>query len=373
VREGAVSQVVQLIAGNVAIALKGIDRVTRAPVESLIEDQRPAPSADRSALISDRDLLGAAFRISTEPVMSPAGVNKTIVPLIERDFTFPSAARPPAAVKHRSTTSSAVWADARGAHARRNSASANRVDTTLIVPLRFDPTSYIPHAPCDRFLYAVRAVKGEHPCDNRPCSDALSFSIPAATALFATPAAGAIPPKPPPAARTQDEWLDQAPEKHRVIFDTWMADKFGEAVGFAGNWIRINKDQYELTDADLAVVIVARHGTAPFAFNEAIWTKYGKIFADNMSTNNKAAHPNPSTNSYATRLANLSKQGMRLAVCSLTTRAYTQIIAKETGAEPDAIHKELAANAIGNAHFVPAGIVAVTRAQEHGYALASIG
>ena len=197
----------------------------------------------------------------------------------------------------------------------------------------------------------------------------------AAPALFTVPqpAPSTTKPSAGPARHAQDEWLDQAPEKHRVIFDTWMADKFGEAVGFAGNWVRINEDQYELTDADLAVVIVARHGTTPFAFNEAIWTKYGKIFADNMSTNNKVAHPNPSTNTYATRLANLSKQGMRLAVCNLTTRAYTQIIAKETGAEQDAVHKELTANAIGNAHFVPAGIVAVTRAQEHGYALVSIG
>jgi intracellular sulfur oxidation DsrE/DsrF family protein len=176
-----------------------------------------------------------------------------------------------------------------------------------------------------------------------------------------------------PARHQTDEWLDQAPEKHRVIFDTWMADKFGEAMGFAGNWVRINKEAYGLTDADLAVVIVARHGTTPFAFNESIWTKYGKIFADKMSANDKAAHPNPSTNIYAARLANLTKQGVRLAVCNLTTRAYSQIIAQETGAQQDAIHKELTANAIGSAQFVPAGIVAVTRAQEHGYAFVSIG
>jgi intracellular sulfur oxidation DsrE/DsrF family protein len=34
---------------------------------------------------------------------------------------------------------------------------------------------------------------------------------------------------------------------------------------------------------------------------------------------------------------------------------------------------ELTTNTVGNAHFVPAGIVAVTRAQEHGYALVGIG
>jgi intracellular sulfur oxidation DsrE/DsrF family protein len=193
----------------------------------------------------------------------------------------------------------------------------------------------------------------------------------AARALFAAPQPARPLPKQSAglARHPQDEWLDDAPQKHRVIFDTWMADKFADAVAFAGNWARVNKEQYGLTDADLALVIVARHGTTPFAFNEAIWRKYGKIFAANMSANDKTTHPNPATNLYASRLTNLTNQGMRLAVCNLTLRAYTQIIEEETGAEQDAIHKELTANAIGNAQFVPAGIVAVTRAQEHGYTL----
>jgi intracellular sulfur oxidation DsrE/DsrF family protein len=196
-----------------------------------------------------------------------------------------------------------------------------------------------------------------------------------AAPLLAVQPAVAAPPKARAAAaqHEQDEWLDQAPEKHRVIFDTWMADKFGQAAGFAGNWIRINKDQYGLTDADLAVVIVARHGTTPYAFNETIWTKYGKIFADNMSTTDKVAHPNPAANVHAAQLTRLANQGMRLAVCELTLRAYVDIIATHTSEPQDAIRKELTANAIGNAHFVPAGIVAVTRAQERGYALVSIG
>ena len=197
--------------------------------------------------------------------------------------------------------------------------------------------------------------------------------LPAAAAVFGI-AQAPVAKASAPARHPQDDWLDQAPEKHRVIFDTWMADKFGQATGFAGNWIKINKEQYGLADADLAVLVIARHGTAPFAFNEAMWAKYGKIFADNMSTGDKAAHPNPSTNRYAARLAEYSKQGLlRLAVCNLTMRAYVQIIAQQTGASQDAIQKELTANAIGNAQFVPAGIVAVTRAQERGYALVSVG
>src|SRR5262245_47581719 len=105
--------------------------------------------------------------------------------------------------------------------------------------------------------------------------------LPVAPALFTSrqstapaPAAAAVHARHP-----QDACLDEAPRRHRVVFDTWLADRFGEAVGFADGWVRTNKDEYELTDADLAVVIVARHGTAPFAFNETIWTKYGKLFA----------------------------------------------------------------------------------------------
>src|SRR5262245_36057500 len=100
--------------------------------------------------------------------------------------------------------------------------------------------------------------------------------LPAATALFTArqPTASASGQPTGPARHAQDEWLDQAPRKHRAVFDTWLADRFAEALGFASNWVRINKEQYELTDADLALVIVARHGTGPFAFNEAIWAKY---------------------------------------------------------------------------------------------------
>jgi hypothetical protein len=87
----------------------------------------------------------------------------------------------------------------------------------------------------------------------------------------AQPAAAAATTQSGPARHAQDDWLDEAPRRHRVIFDSWMADTFGEAVGFAGNWARVNKESYGLTDADLAIIIVARHGSAPYAFSDAIW------------------------------------------------------------------------------------------------------
>ena len=199
--------------------------------------------------------------------------------------------------------------------------------------------------------------------------------FPAATSLFSAQPPVLASPKPAglPMRHDQDDWLDQAPDRHRVVFDTWLADKFGGAAGYASNWIRYNKEAYGLTDGDLAVLLVARHGSTPLAFNEAAWTKYGKIFAANMSSEYRIAHPNPTTNPYAALLERLSKQCLRIAVCNVTLRGYVEIIAKETSTDEAAVRKELTANIIGNAVIVPAGIIAVTRAQERGYAVVSIG
>ncbi|MGE0124365.1 MAG: hypothetical protein AB7U25_15655 [Vicinamibacterales bacterium] len=192
-------------------------------------------------------------------------------------------------------------------------------------------------------------------------------TAPASVAAQTSPASAT------PRRHAQDDWLDQAPRGHRAVFDCWMSDTVGETVGFASNWFRVNKEQYGLSEADMAMVIVVRHGSAPFAFGTNIWEKYGTILAANMSANDPAAHPIPTTNVHAQRLQALAKQGMRLAVCNLSTRRYAGAIAKATGQEPDAVYKEITANPVGPATFVPAGVVTVTRAQERGYALVSIG
>jgi intracellular sulfur oxidation DsrE/DsrF family protein len=195
------------------------------------------------------------------------------------------------------------------------------------------------------------------------------------SALLVPGAASAAAQSGPQAPRRhpQDAWLDEKPAGHKAVFDAWMSDTMGETIGFAGNWLRVNKDTYGLADGDLALVIVVRHGSAPFAFGEAVWAKYGKILAANMSANDPSAHPIPTTNIHAERLKNLAKQGMRLAVCNLSTRRYAGAIAKETNQDPEAVYKEITGSPVSPATFVPAGVVTVTRAQERGYALVSVG
>jgi intracellular sulfur oxidation DsrE/DsrF family protein len=176
-----------------------------------------------------------------------------------------------------------------------------------------------------------------------------------------------------PVRHARDDWFDQLPGKHRVVLDTWTADKFDDAIRFANNIFRGNRDGYDLTERDHAVIIVVRHHTAPFAFSDAMWAKYGKPFSERMQFTDPKTKQAPGTNLYAPQLAVLVKQGVHLAVCNLTTRSVSERLAEVTGRTRDEMYEELTTNTVGNSHFVPAGVVGVTRAQERGYALISIG
>jgi intracellular sulfur oxidation DsrE/DsrF family protein len=192
-------------------------------------------------------------------------------------------------------------------------------------------------------------------------------------------AQGKPAPKWQPARHEKDDWLDNTAVKHRLVFDTTNADGFGEALAFAGNYLRVNQSDYGLQDSDLSVVIVARHGSTAFAYNDAIWAKYGAPIATRSKFEDPKTKQPPIVNvfnieDYGTLLSNrgttvnsILKRGVQLAVCSTATRALASTIAKAVGGDMGAINSELIANLLSNSRMVPAGIVAVSRAQERGY------
>ena len=65
--------------------------------------------------------------------------------------------------------------------------------------------------------------------------------------------------------------------------------------------------------------------------------------------------------------------GAQFAVCMMSTRNLSGVISRANNTKTDDVYAELTSNLIGNARMVPAGIVAFSRAQEHGYSVASVG
>ena len=132
-----------------------------------------------------------------------------------------------------------------------------------------------------------------------------------------------------PSRHPQDEWLDKVPGQHRFILDTTTPDGFGSAILYANNFLTANQNAYGLKDSDSAVVIVARHLSTVFAYNDTIWAKYGAGFsqrlnfmdpqtkqAPKINVYNSAAHV-ATLPSFNNTLDSVLKRGVQLAaVCT---------------------------------------------------------
>lgn len=195
-----------------------------------------------------------------------------------------------------------------------------------------------------------------------------------------------------------DDWLDQIPGHHRFVFDATTADGMGRAVGFAGNYFKASEQAYGLKDGDLAVVIVMRHRATAFGFTNTIWSKYGKQLTDEaefsdpttgqparswmdrvldrvftrVSLGNLFVDPGGQSEADE-QMSDLIRRGVRFAICEMSALSVCGVIARATGGNAQRVYQEFEANLIPNARIVPAGIVAVNRAQEHGYAYVYTG
>ena len=184
-----------------------------------------------------------------------------------------------------------------------------------------------------------------------------------------------------PARHAQDAWLDAVPGKHRTFIDAATVRGAAEAMLYANNLYESNKTGYSLAERDIVVVACLRHFATAFAFNNAIWAKYGKLMSTMLEFSDPKTKEAPSTNllfsaDYGIALPNLGntidsvvKRGTRFAVCDMATHFFAAQVAMMSNQGPDAVYKELVANTIPNSHMVAAGVLAVNRAQEYGYTL----
>ena len=177
-----------------------------------------------------------------------------------------------------------------------------------------------------------------------------------------------------PVKDAKDDWYDQIPGKRRIFFDCTSPSGVVDGGMFAGNFFNGNKEGYGLEPADLAVIVGFRHNATCFGFNEAMWNKYGKVFSDNAGPwkDPKTGEP-ATTNVRKTSIENLAKRGVHFTLCNLSTHRFSSAVARATDQKADEVYKEISANLMPNARLVPAGIVAVDRAQEHGYSIAYVG
>ena len=184
-----------------------------------------------------------------------------------------------------------------------------------------------------------------------------------------------------PTMEAQDAWYDQIPGKHKQVFDTITPDGVARALTFTNTYYAANKEAYGLGPEQLGVLMIFRYNSTPFAFNDTIWSKYSAILAERYVVTDPTIKAAPVVNIYnsaekapqlptnALTFDTLAGWGGKFGVCIVASRKMAALIGQKTNQTPEAVLAEMSANMIGSCRFVPAGVVAVNRAQEHHFSV----
>lgn len=192
-----------------------------------------------------------------------------------------------------------------------------------------------------------------------------------------------------PARHPEDAWMDALPGTHRVFIDTDSASGAGNALRYATNILNAQASGYKGSDKDMAIIVCLRHMSTPLGFNDAMWAKYGSSLSamagggaraggapaaaapgaapGGVPAAAPAAPAAAQKNAQMKNIADAAARGVHFAICNMASTLMAGMIARQAGSTQDAILAELVANTVPNGHMVPAGVMALTRAQEYGY------
>ena len=177
-----------------------------------------------------------------------------------------------------------------------------------------------------------------------------------------------------------DTWFGGMKGANKVIYDCVQPPGAPDGVIFARNIIKFSAEKLGTKDADMAVIVSFRHFSTPFGYNDAMWAKYPQ-FASMLKVEDPGTKKPAARNwllhelvegEAGANIPGIRGHGVQFAVCGAATAFLAKVIADKTG-DAKKIEAELSANLIPAAKMMPAGVVAVQRAQKAGFAYTYAG
>ena len=200
-------------------------------------------------------------------------------------------------------------------------------------------------------------------------------TVPALACAAPAPVADALSP-----LDELETWLGTKPGAHKCIYDCVQPAGATDGILFARNFMTYSHDELATADTDMSVIVSFRHFATPYAYNDAIWSKYPQIAAmfkiDDPKTKKPAVRNIALTDEVlgqsGASLTALRARGARFTACGAATSFIADALAGPTG-DAAAVRTELLANLVPGARVVPAGVVVVQRAQKVGFAYTFAG
>jgi intracellular sulfur oxidation DsrE/DsrF family protein len=205
-------------------------------------------------------------------------------------------------------------------------------------------------------------------------------AAPALVALGCAPAAAPPAAAAAPAGDEMDNWVATMKGTYKVLYDCVQPAGAPDGILFARNFMTLSQEKLGTTDADMSVIVSVRHFSTPYGYNDAMWAKYAPL-ADMLKVQDPKTKKNAARNVALTddvegfagaNLTALKARGVAFSVCGAATTFIAGLLAGKTG-DAKAIEAELIANLVPGARIVPAGVVAVQRAQKGGFAYTFAG
>jgi len=166
----------------------------------------------------------------------------------------------------------------------------------------------------------------------------------------------------PSQTKWDDSWTMRLTSAHKAVFDSpEIAENSTLGVLQARRYV---SGVTAALGATAQTVIVLRHQSIPFAFNDAMWEKYNIGEASKVKSGDAWARKNV----LLAQLGRLSSEGHILLGCDLATQGYAQGYAEKAKTTMKEVYEELKANLIPGLILQPNGVYAVLRAQEVGCA-----
>ena len=168
-----------------------------------------------------------------------------------------------------------------------------------------------------------------------------------------------------------EAWLSKIKGSHRQVFD---APKANDGMPFAWSLVfMMMNEKIGVKNGDTQSVLVLRHDAIPLAMQSPLWAKYklGERFEIKDHVTKEAATRNPFYKPKQGELPlpgmsveDLLKAGVLIGVCDLAITFNTMRMAKDLGVDAGKLKQEFVDAIIPGIVRVPAGILAINRAQE---------
>ncbi|HET9055523.1 MAG TPA: hypothetical protein VFN30_01620 [Chitinophagaceae bacterium] len=174
-----------------------------------------------------------------------------------------------------------------------------------------------------------------------------------------------------------DKWFNKITGKHRVVYDVPHPHEI-----FPFAWPRVFLITNQVTgspEKDCSVVVVLRHDSIPYAFEDRLWEKYNfsqhfKAYIPMTETpTNKNPFWKPAEGTYKVPgfgviqigINELQASGVMFCVCEAAITVHSTIIAGKLGKPQEEVRKDWMTGLLPGIQPVPSGVWALGRAQEH--------